>query len=386
MNQPLISWKKSALCTFVLSMLATQSHAEITTNGFATLAAGRASSETPTLDGYDEDISFENNSLMAVQFNSDLGDGLTATAQVISEGSESWDARLEWAYVGYVLNENVNFLFGRQRTPFFLYSDYLDVSYAYHWITPPEELYSITLDAVNGASVRIENEFGDYSSSFQFLYGTASEELETPDGSIATVDIDTQIAATWKLERDWLALRLSYSTLDLRFSGIAATEGLATSWREAGFDDVANRVNGNDGDEEGSFFGAAITIDYGDFFAVAEYTEGEIENALFPKTEDYYISFGYRLGSLTPHFTYGEAESSASTDFLDNLDGAPAQLVGITRGALERQAFETDYYILGLRWDFHSSAALKTEYKRQDLVPASGDSESHIRVAIVTIF
>ena len=121
-----------ALSTALASTLA---HAEVNFNGFANIVAGQASSGDSQW-GYDDDIDFKQDSLFALQASSDLGEGLSVTAQIIARGQDDWDAEFEWAYLAYNFNDDTRILAGRQRAPLYLFSDYLDVSYAYPWITP----------------------------------------------------------------------------------------------------------------------------------------------------------------------------------------------------------------------------------------------------------
>ena len=123
------------------AMIAGNSQAEIVLNGFASIVGGVTTSKDESLSGYDDSISFNQDSFFALQASSDLTEGLSVTAQIMARGENEWDPEFEWAYVAYEATDNLRILAGRQRVPFYMFSDFLDVSYAYPWITPTEAVY-----------------------------------------------------------------------------------------------------------------------------------------------------------------------------------------------------------------------------------------------------
>ena len=119
------------LCKFgVLPLLlfAVNTKADITFNGFASIRATAAdsdggSSPFSTLKG-DGDISFKDESLFALQARSDLGDGLSATIQLMAEGKNEFDVEAKWAYLTYQINDTHQISVGRFANPIFFQSEY----------------------------------------------------------------------------------------------------------------------------------------------------------------------------------------------------------------------------------------------------------------------
>lgn len=115
---------------------------ELRFDGFASFVAGQALEKDELLvdpntgeaafRGYDEKMSFQANSLFAIQVRADLQEKLSATAQIIAKGQNDYEAKFNWAYLAYQLTNEVTVKAGRFRTPLFMYSDFLDVGYAYH--------------------------------------------------------------------------------------------------------------------------------------------------------------------------------------------------------------------------------------------------------------
>ena len=129
--------KKSLLALSLSALLAAPAYADLTINGFASIKAGMTLDSDDTLYGYDDSLDFKNESLFAVQLMSDLGDKLSVTAQLMGRGADDFDVDFEWAFISYQLTDEVRINAGRLRTPFYKYSDYRDVGYAYDWLRVP---------------------------------------------------------------------------------------------------------------------------------------------------------------------------------------------------------------------------------------------------------
>ena len=130
--------------------------ADIRIDGFASVVYGQTlnKDEGSFQDAkYDSEANYQADSLYGIQFRADISEGLSATAQILGKGAEDYDAKIAWAYFTYQLNDSFTVKAGRQRLPYFLYSDFLDVGYAYHWIAPPSEVYELggfdNIDGVN---------------------------------------------------------------------------------------------------------------------------------------------------------------------------------------------------------------------------------------------
>lgn len=364
-------------------------YAEVNLNGFATIAGGRTLSDDDALNGYDDKFSFDSGSLVGLQAQSDLGDGLSATAQIIARGEDQWEAKFEWAFVGYRFNENIKLLVGRQRIPYYNFSDYLDVGYAYHWIRPPEEVYSLPFDSLDGIGALVTNSLGSVESTFHFLYGRTRDEL-TIGGAPARIDSSDQMSLAWSLTRDWFTLRLGYSQSDLMIDS-QTIETIAASWVQAGFPQFSDPISITDDDNTWQFIEAGFTIDKDNLLVVVEYTETDLEGTpLTDKKEAYYGSLGYRVGTVMPHITFGYTENTpGNTSFLDVVpdgvsDGLDALKAG-TRALFNGSKSENEYITVGTRWDFHPAAALKVEYTAFD-DKLEDSTDSLVRFAISTVF
>jgi len=134
----------------VSALMSASASAEIQLSGFASVVGGMTTSSDESLYGYNDNLDFKEGSLFAIQASSDLGDGLGVTVQLEAKGTDEWTPEFKWAYVSYDASDSVRLLAGRQRIPFYMYSDYLDVSYAYAWIDPPKGVYQGLFDTFDG--------------------------------------------------------------------------------------------------------------------------------------------------------------------------------------------------------------------------------------------
>eukprot|EP00487_Bulimina_marginata_P000666 TRINITY_DN1131_c0_g1_i3.p1 TRINITY_DN1131_c0_g1~~TRINITY_DN1131_c0_g1_i3.p1 ORF type:complete len:227 (-),score=94.09 TRINITY_DN1131_c0_g1_i3:2-616(-) len=166
-----------------------------------------------TLYGYDNDLSFKNESVFALQLSADLQDKLSATAQIVARGENDFNAEFEWAYLTYEFTDELQLSAGKMRVLFYRYSDFLDVGYAYRWIRPPQSVYNIPFSTYEGLSLLHTSQIGDWDSTVQVIYGGY-------DGTIAVVSVngDTELndiaGINWTLSYDWFSARAAYFVAD----------------------------------------------------------------------------------------------------------------------------------------------------------------------------
>jgi len=364
--------------------IAASAQAEITLNGFASIVAGATTSSDETLYGYDDTFNFAPDSLLALQASSDIGDGLSITTQIIARGENDWDPNFECAYVAYEANDNLKILAGRQRVPFYMYSDFLDVSYAYAWIEPPAGVYSIGFSTFDGIGVMHNMSLGEFDSSIHFIYGGNTSDLNVA-GSLQSSRLENLVGVAWTLNRDWLTLRTAYFQADVNVE-VPATDLLISGWTQAGFVDVASEllVEG----DKGAFTEFGFQIDYNNIIVIGEYTLLTLDNTLLADEADsYFLMAGYRLDNVLIHATYGWDESNKAR-ITENVPLVPPllPLITPTNGITDGQISESNYVTLGLRWDFHDSAALKFEYTSYSDDFNGNNDAGLFRTALVTVF
>jgi len=348
-----------------LVLSASSQAADVRINGFmsvvggATLSEGTArnratgaetpatfEADAPTGGVYDDDISFKPDTNYGVQISSNLGDGLSVTGQITGAGGEDFDANVSWAYVNYDLNDTWTVQAGRQRLPLFFYSDFLDVAYAYHWARTPQVLPAAFSDTFEGIKFAWSDSTDNWDWRASIYGGSGSAE-----SGVVGIKTNNVLGGVIKVSNDWLQLRASYSQNELVISG---SPEITASFRRNG---VPQATSENPLGFQ--FAGVGVHMTFDDVFVVSEYALSAIENPFAPDfdavgtdgTIGWYISSGIRIGNLTPHITYGYNEQTLSRE-----------MPGLTNDAANAASTIT----LGVRWDFHPSAAFKAEYSSRD--------------------
>lgn len=357
-----------------LTLGATVQAADVRINGFVSVVGGTTLSEgkspsgnkstyvanSPTNGTYDDDISFKPDTIFGLQVSSNLGDGLSVTGQITGAGGEDFDANVAWAYITYELNDSWALMAGRQRIPFFMNSDYLDVGYAYHWMRPPTET-DVVVDDFEGIKFRHSGYAGDWDTRFEVYLGENSAE----SAALGPIGLEDILGVVIEGSTDSVKLRATHMVADIYI------EQLATSNLSALQLDLFGHTvgQGDDSPVGVSFSGIAGRWDIGSTFLMAEYTTYTFDQPIMGAGLDtfvgYYVSLGHRMGEFTPHITYSVAELETKNLTNDMFNG------NFNPGN------EDDSTItVGVRWDFHPSAAAKVEYSSR-----SDDSDANIIAA-----
>lgn len=316
--------------------------AEVRLDGFASLVGGMVldKDEGEIYFYSEEDLTFDVDSVYGIQIRGDLENDLTVTAQIVGRGNNNYEAEFEWAFASYQINGEWRISVGKTRSPIYMYSDSLDVSYSYHWIQPPLTVYEVPFNTLEGVNVEYLTNVGEWSSRLTFVAGAT----EAPVGELSsTLTVRNAVGAAWSMNYNWLTLRavlLSANTgvafvddpnesedlVDLingikaangYFSAIEAGTVSALTAQGATSDTFGNYVGFRSGfevnelvddiewmNDRGIYQGVAVAVDYNDFLFVAEYTQINIEDSFIPELNSYYISLGKRFDDWTVHLTY----------------------------------------------------------------------------------
>ena len=347
--------------------------ADIQINGFANLVGGMTLDDNEVVYDYDSDFNFDPASVFGLQVRGDVSDKLSATAQLVGRGSDDYDASFEWAYMTYAVSNNTSISAGRLRLPLFKYSSSLDVGYSYHWLTPPDSVYGVDFNNIDGVRVDYQNYAGDWEYGVQFTAGHVDEET-TIAGRPADLELNNVVAVSVEVTRDWFSARTllgsgkvtaSNEDFEAITGGLEAFSSVVPSAMTLG-------SNLSVDEDTGTFFEVAIDIDKYDWFIGAEYTNFEVDDAIVAPNEAWYVTAGMRFGKFTPHITY-EVEEADIDDRQKYLVGVPsvidsgdsaidASWASLYQGAVTAIALQqqdTSAVTLGLRYDVEPGFALK---------------------------
>lgn len=362
--------KLSTLATSCLaaSMFTANTYAmDVDFSGFLSVVGGKtlgsdeefiADRSFGSVGTYDNNISLRPESIVALQAKAGISEKVSATAQLLAKGQDEFDASFEWLYVTYQLTDETAFNAGRFRMPFYYYSDFLDVGYAYYWVRPPVDVYNIGHTSLNGVSLFDTRYFGDIGVSSQVWLGTDEVDLNGTN-----VDVRNDLGLTVTLEYDWAKVRFMHNrkrivaqyTADNR-PGIGELELV----------DLDNM----------SYNALAFMADYRNFLWRSEFTQLKYTyNGIYhiasnldqsitsdEKQNAWYASVGYIIGQFTPHYTHSYMDGSTSMG-----------------------AGDTDSDTVGVRWDVQPGTALKLEYSRQDMKELAASAISAAKNKLVTV-
>lgn len=382
--------KKNVLVVALLAVIPLVHAADINFSGFLSVGGGFVDDENSvSYGGYDEeDLTFDKN-LLGLQVTGKVSEKITATAQLIARSENDYEVKAEWAYLTWQASDAIKVRAGRLRTPFYMYSDFLDVGYAYAWITPPREVYYLPFNNVDGIDFYATKTLGIFDTSVQVYFGGFDDDLNF-SGSLADAKTRNQIGVAGTLGKDWWTLRAAYHQADLWIDVTAVPLGggetigsFASTLNTIGFGDNANKLLVED--DKATFAEVGVNIDTGTFVAALEYVEFEAKNSLLSKNVRQYAMGGVRFGNWLVHVT-----ASQSKDEVQHPEaGIPAEpqtalVIGTLQALAQSQVVERDVITLGTRWDVTSGTALK--FQVDDVDDKNQGDQKVFSVALQTVF
>ncbi|MDR3419504.1 MAG: hypothetical protein P4L83_25270 [Nevskia sp.] len=382
-------------------------------NGFGQVVGGSTldnNRQYPTnsvpLYAYDADPKFGEESLFALQVSAPLTDKLTATAQIVSHGNDNFKTTFEWAYVNYQFNSDWSAKLGRQRVPFFYFSDYLEVGVAYPWLRTPTAVYNTVggFSNFDGASVNYSHSFGKWELDPQFIYGRYTGTLFlSANTSPANTDIRNLVGASLHANyNDWLNLRAGYFESQLTVTNtpvdpvVAGLQQLATQLGQPIYAQAASdlAVNG----DTVTFMELGSEINYAKWQFITEYIELKSYHNYIADTKAFYVALGRHFGKFLPMFTYGRQNGSTSSQLLGEIPDVPVppypaaaeagvqQLRAGAAAVLASQTAHDSYYQFDLRYDLANNVALKADFTTFNSSVPSRNSSNLLSAGIAFSF
>ncbi len=379
--------------TFCLFVFPPFAAAEVQINGFASIVSGidfedegQGAYGNRTVDNLQE-------SKVALQWTADLEKGIRFVGQTMARGNATtgFSLNYDWAYFDFNVGDSAKLKFGRLRIPFYKYSDYLDVGYAYHWITPPTAMYSLEFSNMDGVSYQQNFEFSGMEHALNIAIGQYQGILDL-NGPVNST-LENLIAINWATTMDNHDFYIAYAQADVY---VPATDVAGLSALAGTPGDVL--VNG----DYGFFIGTGYQGTYGDIGVFFEYSIVQVKDSVFADSSGGYLGGSYTMGDYIYHVTYGtrKAEEKTYTGPLADFDIGTAgggAASGATLNSTVRSIGNGDgtTITLGVRKDIGVSTAIKidldlyTEDRVQtDQVTATSEEKKSttLKFAIETMF
>ncbi len=330
-------------------------------SGFARIILGHLDDENAEYVGYGNNLSIDKQSLLALQADYKFNDKLSLTAQFVGHTDDQRQSGLEWLYLTYKPSNALRIKLGRQRIPFFNYSDSLDVGFAYPWLTLPQQFYDTAFfSTFDGLLANYEFTVKDWLVNLEGYWGRyddkiylASQELNTK--TIGFFGINSSVSY------NNFTVRASYNKGDVNIEQPEAKQ-FSQILHQVGFTDTEKWLNANGPIK---FYQFSINYDNLDYFVRSEVTQFKGEKGLVSDIESFYISAGYNFYPYTVYISY--SKKNLHFDHPDNeipvgispdLDILAATYIAFT------EAFADDKSVgikIGTRWDSSPNLALKAE-------------------------
>lgn len=371
---------KKILSTLTLSMAVSFSaQADLRINGFANLVGGITSSED-TVYGYDDSVSFNDESLFAIQVSGDINDKMTATGQLVARGEDDYNAEFEWAYLTYQATDNLAVSAGRMRMPLFRYSASSDIGYSYHWITAPRAVYDVGFSNVDGLKLDYSNYAGDWEYNLQAVTGTYDADVS--GGRLSGKNL---MVVSAEATYDWFKVRGVYGVVKATYAR-EDLDGTINILDNLGLPALAEDMRFKE--DSGTFIGFGAEIDTYDYFTSAEITIADNPKTFYSETTSYYVTAGMRTGKFTPSITYEKFEQDDQVKFLDQLVGLPDAILPTATAIVFglQQASSHDVITLGLRYDMDTNVALKVDLSKYSDEEVAEDDGNMLRFAVNYVF
>jgi hypothetical protein len=358
----------------------TQAIAEVQFNGFASIKAGVLFDDAVDLNGngnidvveqayfgvYDKDLSFKPESLFALQVYSDLGEGLSVTAQLFAEGKDNFDVEARWAYVSYQISDSWKVNVGRMVLPMFYKSEFQDVGYAVNQNRLPVSVYgNFDFNVVEGIRIDNSTELGDWSVNSSFGYSSWDGEVVVSSlGGAFPGSFSKTISANTEFSWEWLTLFAGGFIAEVDFSAIdnaALFPQVDAAAGAYGFSaaETANLKQAVQFSGDGQYYYLGGSIDYNDWLLTVEYADYGVKDSGDTFNEVYYVTVGKRINEYTILYTYEDYDQPVDLSTLDGFTPAAKQVGSGLKQALAAATFSAQ--TISLRYDFHSNAAFKAD-------------------------
>lgn len=208
-----------AVVALAVAIMTSNGYAEdVQWNGFVNVIGGILkdgialdASEGKTEPGYfnyDENFRIDQETSFGLQARKGINNDFNITGQVfVDRNIDDYEANITWLYLTYTPTNYSTIRIGRLGAPVYYFSDFLNIGYAYHWVTPPRELYYFDT-YVDGVDYIYQDVWKDYAWSVEFFAGQSDQDIVKPEARMKTRDT---LGSVFTVSTDdWLTFRAMY--------------------------------------------------------------------------------------------------------------------------------------------------------------------------------
>ncbi|MCO7187958.1 MULTISPECIES: hypothetical protein [unclassified Pseudoalteromonas] len=287
---------------------------------------------------YDNDITFNAESILAVQAVVDLNEKFSVTAQLVAKGVDDFEPEFDWYYVTYQASDQLTLMAGRRNIPMYYFSEFSEVGYAYPWMRPPSNLYWWQVTQFNGVHAMYSFDLGDYSNTLTFFYGN-----EYSDDNVEMLYYDKLYGGNARTVNEfWTDItgmnwNISGDNFDLRFVYFQNDRDRETIQQDGSIDPYTPFSQ--------TFIGLGGSINLSQFTVLFDANFVDYDDDLGTEFPTYLVSLVYHWDDIQPYVSYSKADHERSKVPTEDLE---------------------EHYMLsfGVRYDFMPKAAFKVQYDK----------------------
>lgn len=376
-------FSKTGIWVWAFYLIYMPAKAEISLNGFASAGGGffeTRNGEYAENEIKEDTFSSDLFNRIALQAGASINEQISVTGQLLAKGSNDYSVEAEWAYLTYTPGWDFNLRFGRLRSPLFIYSDYLDVGYAYPWISPPGLVYRFSFDTVEGMDALYHSSVSGWDIAYQFYYGRLTDEQEL-FGELLPINIENFSGLNLTFNKDWFTLRASYNVATFDITTPQDNTDLNTLFAALGSQigpfsshpDVIDALEMEG--EKAAFYGLGAQLNYEGWILNSEWTALRVKDQSFISDDvAWYGMLGKQIEQFLLHITYSRHRDKPDYSFTSNMLEVDPRKEGAERAVLNAESSQLK---LGMRYDFADSTAFKLEVTNTD------DKKSERRARLV---
>ena len=311
---------------------------------------------------------------------------IEAVGQAVLRDQVSKEAKdyVELAYLDVQMPSDWRLRLGRVGYDGFLMSDHRNLGYAYPQTRPPVEFYGwLPMYSINGGDV--SKEFSVDDARWRLRAQAGQYRTVVP---IGTTDFPVQLKPLWALsaqrEAGFWRVKAGYTEFDTTNDpvGLAAVhtglDQIATLNIPAlrAVTDEASLLRRKTAFRDAHFryvtLGAAY--DDGTWLAQAEIGKTRTDTGMAPSGTTGYLSIARRFNTLTPFVVLSSSRPGKPLDVpQSDWSALGPSAVGLQQTVYERvlqgTRVDQDTLSLGVRWDFHTRAAVKLQLDHSRIRP-----------------
>ena len=318
---------------------------------------------------------------LGLQASVEINNWLSGTVQglVRKDAEDGYGADLSWAFANMKVTDRFSVRVGRMGLPVFMISDYRNVGYANTMVRPPAEVYSqVPFDTIDGVDGTFQHSIGDTTITAQLALGKTKPALSA-GGPVVHLESGLLTALNVVAEHGPLTVRVGHARAKASIDDSVSVNTLLAGLRSAGagyrFAQLAPLADALSlHKKQTSFTSAGAILDWNNVLVQSEFAKRKADSYI-NDTSSWYLMAGYRIGKFLPYASHASLKSDrvvANTVPAACPAGFPAACTptmqalsaGVTRlsttGSQGQQRTDT----VGVRWDFHRSAALKVQIDR----------------------